>query len=939
MSNYSINYVAGDLTIAKAALLVTAVDSAKFVGMSDPAGYGGVMYSGFKNSDSAVSGALGSAVVSVSRSNSSVNDAGSYSGVLVPNVDRALANYTVSYGNGNFTIVGANQLLVMVGSNATVYGTAPTYTAGGMTVSYCTDCAAGNSSPNIVTVSGANISISGSTVAVTAGSTTGTFSLTPTAPVMNSSNTQLAVGAYTLGASGTSITTSGGSPNFNAVTAIGGLTVTPLTLTYADLGVAGISQVYTGSVNMSNLQITPTSGFLPGDSVNASATGTFASKNVGTGVSYTIGVSLSGADAANYQMSAGASYTGNNGTITQLSSVTYTGSSAGGNWSNPANWTTTGTSTVGAIPDLSNVATVIIPVGSTVIYDAGVDGPVTSSVVTNGNVTINLPTSATISMPISGTGTVTIANSGVITLSGDNSYTGGTILSAGSRLVAGSNNAIASGAITSDGTSLNPASFGMDSGVTLPALSISGGTTKLTSNITTSGAQTYSGPIVIDPSSGSTTTLSSTNSAITFTGTLDAVTDKAKSLVINAGSGVVTIANSVGSLARLNDLTVTGSRINLLADILTAATQTYTGAVYIGDISYIGLTPVVGFLYSSTYTPYFEYQSGGTVSTIDYLNLNPIYIRTLISLDPSVTFNGAVNDITANTHTLLIAAVAPTSVNSSVSAINGAASITFASTVGDSAPLYSLNTQTIVNSSQSDYLTAYIGTTTLVGGVSTYGSQTYRANLLSASAASQPGTFTFSIYDPNASINYLLPMQTAANSGCSGATCGQMNLQNPNHLDALVVNGDNNYLNNQNTLNVGGVGYWNARMTQNAALGATPATPALTPAEYIAEVIQRSNGLALNSNVPMIAPPQGFIRQSLLNLSPVDLRQVNPTVSQLAMMTTSNQNATVSVTSPDIERGSVGSSMSSKSGPSIQGTSSMECKLDERGELQCGEVD
>ena len=55
--------------------------------------------------------------------------------------------------------------------------------------------------------------------------------------------------------------------------------------------------------------------------------------------------------------------------------------------------------------------------------------------------------------------------------------------------------------------------------------------------------------------------------------------------------------------------------------------------LYIGDVSYVGLTPVVGFLYSSTYTPYFEYQSGGTVSTIDYLNLNPIYIRTLISLD------------------------------------------------------------------------------------------------------------------------------------------------------------------------------------------------------------------------------------------------------------------------------------------------------------------
>ena len=944
MSNYNIHYVAGDLTIAKAVLTVTAVDSAKFVGMSNPAGYGGVMYSGFKNSDSAVSGALGSAVVSVSRSNSGVNDAGVYSGVLVPNVSTALDNYTVTYVNGAFTIVPANQLLVQVGANTTVYGTAPSYSAGSMTVSYCTDCAPGNSSPNVVTISGAGITVSGSSVTVVTGNTTATFGLSPLNPVLNSAGTQVAVGAYTLEASGTSITTSpiGGTPNFNAVSVVGGLTVTPLTLTYADLGVAGISQVYTGSVNMSNLQLTPTAGFLPGDSVNASATGTFASKNVGTSVAYTIGVSLTGADAANYQMNSGASYTGNNGTITQLSSVTYTGSSAGGNWSNPANWTTTGTSTVGAIPDLSNVATVIIPTGSTVIYDAAVEGPVTSSVINSGNITFNLAAPTTVSMPISASGSVTISNTGAVTLSGDNSYTGGTILSAGSSLIAGSSNAIAGGAITSNGTSASPAIFSISGGVTLPALSISGGVTKLTSDITTAGAQTYSGAILIAPASGSTTTLTSTNSAITFTGTLDSVSDKSKSLVIDAGTGVVTVGNSIGSTARLNDLTITGSRINLLADILTAATQTYNGSIYIGDASYLGLAPSVGFLYTSSYIPYFEYQSGGNISHIDYLNLNPMNIRTLISQDPSVTFNGTVNDITANTHTLLVAAVAPVSVNTSVADINSAATITFAAAVGNSAPLYSVNTQTIVNSNQSDYLTAYIGSTSLSGGVSTYSSQTYRSNLLSAVATAQPGTFTFSIYDPNASINYLIPTQTVANSGCSGSTCGQMNLQNPNHLDALVINGDNNYLNSQNTLNVGGVGYWNARMTQNLALGATPtpqSTPAIVAPDYIPEVIRIIDALLPGNALPQAITPPTFSRQSLLSLSPADLRQVNPTVGQLSMLAASTQNATVSVSSPEIDRDVEGRPGVAKVGNTNQSTSAIECKIDNEGDLVCGEAD
>jgi hypothetical protein len=187
MSNYNISYTPGDLSVAKASLLVTAVDSAKFVGTSDPSAYSGVMYSGFKNSDSDTSGALGSAVVTVSRTNSSVNDAGSYNNVLMPNVSTTLQNYTVQYATGKFVIVSANQLLVQVGSNTTVYGTAPTYSASGMTVSYCTDCAPGISSPNIVSISGANITVSGSAVTVTSGNTTAAFSLSALNPVLNSS--------------------------------------------------------------------------------------------------------------------------------------------------------------------------------------------------------------------------------------------------------------------------------------------------------------------------------------------------------------------------------------------------------------------------------------------------------------------------------------------------------------------------------------------------------------------------------------------------------------------------------------------------------------------------------------------------------------------------------------------------------------------------------
>lgn len=99
----------------------------------------------------------------------------------------------------------------------------------------------------------------------------------------------------------------------------------------------------------------------------SSATSTFADKNVGTGKTVTIsGVTLGGADAGNY--TAGSSLT-TTADITRLSSVTWVGG-ATGDWSNPANWTG------GAIPDFSNVASVVIPVGKTVSFDAGLSAPV-----------------------------------------------------------------------------------------------------------------------------------------------------------------------------------------------------------------------------------------------------------------------------------------------------------------------------------------------------------------------------------------------------------------------------------------------------------------------------------------------------------------------------------------------------------------------------------
>jgi hypothetical protein len=138
LGNYSVTYVAGDLVVNKALLTVTAVADAKFITQSDlqgsaencngttcTGGYAGAMISGFKNSDSVNSGALGAAPLVIERTNFAINAGGVFSGVLMP---RGLTtqNYNVQYVAGDYVIVPAQQLLVKMESNTTSYATAPT---------------------------------------------------------------------------------------------------------------------------------------------------------------------------------------------------------------------------------------------------------------------------------------------------------------------------------------------------------------------------------------------------------------------------------------------------------------------------------------------------------------------------------------------------------------------------------------------------------------------------------------------------------------------------------------------------------------------------------------------------------------------------------------------------------------------------------------------
>jgi hypothetical protein len=124
-SNYQLSSTSATTTadIRKAQLTVSANNDAKFVTQSDASGYNGVSYSGFVNGEDS---SVLSGTAAISRSNSSTNSAGSYSGVLVPATNGLSAtNYSFQSQNGNYTIVGSNQMLVKVNNTSTTYGSTP----------------------------------------------------------------------------------------------------------------------------------------------------------------------------------------------------------------------------------------------------------------------------------------------------------------------------------------------------------------------------------------------------------------------------------------------------------------------------------------------------------------------------------------------------------------------------------------------------------------------------------------------------------------------------------------------------------------------------------------------------------------------------------------------------------------------------------------------
>jgi hypothetical protein len=168
------------------------------------------------------------------------------------------------------------------------------------------------------------------------------------------------------------------------------------------------------------------------------------------------------------------------------------------------------------------------------------------------------------------------------------------------------------------------------------------------------GATTIGGVITL----GATTSITSLGNII-FNNAIRGVSGQNYSLTMTATGKTITLNGLIGadpttytassSGANPYALNISAGLININNDITTNQNQTYTGAVEIGDNG-----------------------SNGTT-------------RTLLSLNPNVTFNNTVDDLVKNTHTLDVRSIAVLGSSGETPQIN------FLGDVGGSKALYAVN--------------------------------------------------------------------------------------------------------------------------------------------------------------------------------------------------------------------------------------------------------
>ena len=414
--------------------------------------------------------------------------------------------------------------------------------------------------------------------------------------------------------------------------------ITKRTVTLSD------NQTYSGSTTLTNVSI----GNLVGNETLAYAGNAYSKNFADNGTNYIANLTLSnganGGLASNYELPT-LNVTNAPVTITRLNTVTWIGGSSG-NWFDPANWAG------GAVPDLNNVANVVIPGNVTVLFNSNITPPAqagTVSIDSLGSALGNLTqTEGTLNV---GAGGITL---NTLTQSGGNLSSQGNVTlttfdqSNGSSAFGGNlttTTYLQSGGTTTTNGSLATQTYNQSGGSstvngTLTATDYiqSNGTNSVTGNLTTTN-MTLTG--------GTTDALSN----LTVSGTLDqqagnlSITGNTSAGNVSLSGGNMTaqgnmvagnLSQSNGTLIANNNLTVNGS-YNLSGGNSTVsgnlATQTFNqsggsstvnGTLTATDyVQSNGTNSVTGNLTTTNWT-----QSGGNSIALGNLTVNGSYHQT-----------------------------------------------------------------------------------------------------------------------------------------------------------------------------------------------------------------------------------------------------------------------------------------------------------------------
>jgi fibronectin-binding autotransporter adhesin len=324
----------------------------------------------------------------------------------------------------------------------------------------------------------------------------------------------------------------------------------------------------TGTVNLTGASLSGTVGFTPAigstfailnNDGSDAVTGTFAGLSEGSNVvlsGYNFTISYTGG-------------TGNDVVLTRAANTfTWDGGGADNNWTAAANWVgdvapgagdslvfdATG---VGARPSPNNDFAAATNFGTITVAAGGYTIGGNSVSLTSGLTASNASGSSTVSLVIGGAGTVTKTSAGTFTLSGANSYTGTTTISAG---VLNIQNASALGATSSGTTVDSSASLQLQGGIAVGAESLTlnnAGVSGAGAIENVSGANSWSGAITL----GSASTIGSTSGTITVSGNVDNATF---GLTVG-GTGNTTLSgviSNTGALTKSGAGTLTLSGVN-----------------------------------------------------------------------------------------------------------------------------------------------------------------------------------------------------------------------------------------------------------------------------------------------------------------------------------------------------------------------------------------